>query len=1359
MNDFLNNNIFDIDCDLLVIPISTEGTISNSFQNGLKELNISEKIWREKKYKLGDVQIIYQEKIYKYIAFVCTVDKNKGAYYAIRAIGKKLAERTIELQNIREIACPILGTGAGKLLPYLSLNIMRSAFYEEELVGGVRLTFCTLEDEIHISIQNRILDTDTPSSQLVIEAEIPNILINDLIEKIQYDKEFHYELSKKKFNEYLAYTASEKFYVSLSEKFKTSGLPFKEFINSDLSKEQLQFTTLCGELIAYIDYNAYHKNIWNKYPDKRVLARAGVRQNDWFLNLIKFKLRGNFNVLSSSIRNAFAYLDNPEHNLTMLSENHRKKLIENIFPNLLYKENPQEIIFNFFKGLGIKTENPANFGSLCSRILYLPFIKPVWDENAINKSTNEEINENEDLSLASLLIENCLKTKSKILDIGNCGLRDLTIIPELFECTHVEVLILSNEWGHFENGKWKKVTSKNNGRNNNIRFIPDSITELAELKVFVCGGNWNEYDNKEWNRWEISTFTPITKLKKLEYLNLSNNMLSSLIGLNKLPFLKTVYLNNNKISKVESLNDLVFLTELNLSNNKLKTVDFINNLPNIQTLDLHHNLIKDLRPIESIIESIGISNSKWEKNTLNVSKNPLEQPSMDVVSLGKEAVLGLFKDVKKSGRYINKDIKIILVGNSEVGKSTLVKYFDKEIGLEDEHLPTLWMEEKIIKSKYSISTIGEECFLHVFDFGGHDYFHDTHHLFYSANTIYLLLWDSETNKLNFRKSLQRTRENIEVEIETQDYPIKYWLDSIKFYTKDVEADNFEFEIKREVTYSSPLLLMQNKVDEPSKIVFQDSKSLKNDYSFIYDIINVSIKPKRNLNHFDTLFLELLNKMTIIGAVLPKFYEPIKNSIPSYTGKPVLTFNEFMDYCNGMLRIPIDEDQCRRLVKYLDQVGLLLCTNKDSENEKIYIDKKWVIENMHKVLEKLMDKKGEFKRDYVVRVLGSDDSKVDDLLSMMYEFKIIFQHPYSDTYIAPLYLPKIPDGKVKLFLNEKQIPYRRFEFKGFIHKNVILSIFQKFGTLFPLDKNKDIFYYWKDGLVIKNPNTDEIVMIKFYLGNEEGNACIDIYELTKNHKPQFREDVLKYIREVNQGYELEEMVTLEGEDYISKELLEKNASIGKYIFSEKKMSDTKKTKQKEKLFKLKEYMEFIDNPVKKKKIVISYSKKDLAQIHTLKRYLRPLIDAELIEEPWYCTSLNPGDDWDTKIKSKFQEADIVFFMVSEYFYSTKYIIDHEIKTAIDRYDNGENIKIVPVILEFYDWGRKEPYNLQRFSALPYQAKPISDFNNPKIAWSTITASVKIMIERDLDPGKIDIIGRDLEEIYERQIKGKLDNSSL
>ncbi|WP_291131776.1 leucine-rich repeat domain-containing protein [Flavobacterium sp. UBA7682] len=1361
MLDFLNKDIFDVNCDLWVVPVSTEGTISHSFHVGIEKLSNSNIEWEKKKYSLGDVEIysFSQGKKIKHIALVCTVDRNQGAYYAIRLIGKRLADKIFQIGNIREIATPLLGTGAGKLHPAFSLNIMRSAFYETAGTEAISLTFCSLDRKAPYIFERNDLHTDIPSAQQVIMAEASHIKENEIIKKIRFEKDFYFGLAAIKFNEYLEFnTTHPNFYTNLAEEFNKSSLTFKEFYNNITSTEQQSFTELCGELISYIDYHAYRKNIWNKYPDKRILARSAVRQNNWFLNLIKYKQTKNINSLSSSIKNAFIFLLSPATSLTMLSDNHRIKVFEELFSSKYQGEESLNQLFSFFKSLEVRPLNEINTGALYSRILYLPFIKPIWNDDIKIKTTLEQNLTDTDLTLASTLIEECLKNKYKKLDLGNCGLTNLTIVPELFECVHLEELTLSNEWSEYIDGKWRKISSKNNGRRNNIQSFPEDISKLTELKVLICGGDWRSLGDKFENEWKINSFTPITKLKKLEHLNLSNNKLLNLKGLNKLSNLKIVHLNNNEISKVEVLDNLKGLEELYLSNNKIKTVTFLSRLPKIKTIDLHSNQIKILKPLINVITNIGIVNDKWRINTLSIARNPLEQPPMEIVNIGKEAVLALFKDIEDRGKYINKDIKIILVGNSEVGKTTLVKYLDNEKDIEKPHLPTLWMVEKTIKSKYRIATIGDECLLHIFDFGGHDYFHDTHHLFFSTNTIYLLLWDKETNSLNLRKSLQQTEEGIEIEIETQDYPIKYWLDSVKFYTKDIETDNIEPGIKRENTYNSSLLLIQNKVSNASAIFPVYNKTLTDNYPFIYDIINISIKqPKRNTDHFDNLFSEILNSMNIIGANLPKFYEPIKNNIPSYVGKPIITIQEFLSYCNKILRAPITEDQCRRLVKYLVQIGVLLYSDKNKE-EKVYIDKEWIIKSIHNILKNLKDSKGEFDRNYVISILKVDNNTVDDLLLMMQEFKMIFKHPYSDLFIAPLYLPKLPDGKIKLFLNDKLIPYRRFEYNGFIHKSVILSIFQKFSSQIPIDNNNEIFYYWKDGLVIKDSGTEEIVMIKFHLGNEEGNACIDIYELSNTKKHLFTEEVIKYIREVNLGFDIEEMVTLNGIDFISKKVLEKNAAVGKYTFSEKKLSDFNNTKKEEKYFKLKDYESFIDQPIKKKKVVISYSKKDLAQVHTLIRFLQPLIDNDLIEQPWYCTIFNPADEWDTKIKSKFEEADIVFFMISEYFYSTKYIVDNEITIAINRYDEGDEIKIIPVILDFYDWGRKGKYDLRRFSSLPYQAKPISDFGNPKIAWNTITSSVKAMIEKDLDPGKKEIISRSLQEIYERQVEGKLDNNT-
>jgi len=646
MNDFLYDSIFNIDCDLLVIPISTEGTISISFRRGLEKLNIPADLWNHDNYKLGDLKILPQKSGNKYIAFACTVEQYDSAYYAIRLIGKILADQAIELGGVREVATPILGTGAGNLIPHQSLNVMRAAFYENRKAESIRLTFCSPDEEVHNSVKSHTLNIDASSAQLAIEAEIPNILRNELIESIQKDKEFYFELARSKFNEYLSYEVDENFCAQLIDLFKSSGLTFKEFIRSGLSDKQKAFTTLCGELVAYIDYNAYHKNIWNKYSDKRIIAKSSVRQNDWFLNLMRFKLSRHVNSLSPSIKNAFKYLESPESNLTMLSENHRRKVFESIFPENTYrKEKFDGLILNFFRTFGIKANNHRNSGILYSRILYLPFIKPIWDETALNGDLLKESIKPSDLLIAVSLIEESLKTKSKRLNLGNCGLRDLEVIPELFECTHVEELILSNEWAEYENGKWKKRTSDNKGSRNRISSLSDSIGDLTELRVLICGGDWNENGGETWNRWGISSLTPVTRLDKLEYLNLSNNKLTSIVGLSKLNNLKVAHLNNNEISRTETLGNLHFLRELYLSNNKLKVVDFISEIRSLETLDLHHNLIRDLRPIKSLIENIGISNDKWEVNTLNIAKNPLEQPPMTIVNLGKDAVIGIFEDI------------------------------------------------------------------------------------------------------------------------------------------------------------------------------------------------------------------------------------------------------------------------------------------------------------------------------------------------------------------------------------------------------------------------------------------------------------------------------------------------------------------------------------------------------------------------------------------------------------------------------------------------------------------------------------------------------------------------------------------
>jgi GTPase SAR1 family protein len=984
--------------------------------------------------------------------------------------------------------------------------------------------------------------------------------------------------------------------------------------------------------------------------------------------------------------------------------------------------------------------------------------KNILKNTILNSSTNR-------LRKVKHMISNSVNSLDRELDLGKCNLMSLYEIPELFDCLHLETLILSNEWAEYENGKWKRIKSRNSGGNNNLGFIPNEIKKLKNLKKIILGGDWN-LDENIWERWRIKNITPLSKLTKLQYLNVSNNLVMAIPNFTKLPLLSTLHLNNNQITRVYFDGEFKNLKELYLSNNFLKTIVFFNKTKfrKISTLDLHGNNIIDLEPLKNLIQVADISNSSWRQNTINIAKNPLQKPPMEIVNIGKTAVLNYFKELSSGKSFINKDIKVILVGNSEVGKTTLAKYLDDEKDLDKEHYSTLWMEEKQVSSKYILETIKQKCTINLFDFGGHDYFHDTHHLFFSSNTIYILLWDDNSNCLQKRRIIQKNSKGVEKEVEFQDFPLKYWLESIKhFIIEDNKVENFDFEIERKNNYNSAVLVLQNKVYNQDNLIFLNNKVLKEDYPFIYDFIGVSIKEKRKLNHFDEVFLEILNNTPFIGARILDYFGKVKNAIKEYDGKPIINTKEFLIFCNSIKGVDISLEQSKVLANYLNQVGVILHHPYSANKDTIYINKSWVIEKIHVILENLYEKNGEFNESYLADVFENtlNNNQKESILKLMIDFKIIFKHPYSNLFIAPLYLPKKPINLVNLFVDENKLPYRRFIYKGFIFKNVILNFFQEYGKYVINDNSlKKNYYYWRDGLIIKNPQKNEIIKIQFFIGDEDGNAHIDIYKITNTPETNFIKEIIKYINNVNKEYEIEETVTIDGIDFISYELINKNAKEGRLIFTEKSINEkqNKKNTLEQKVFELKKYAMFIEEGIKKKKVVISYSKKDLVKVHTFVRYLKPLVDLELIEQPWYCTLINPAEEWDDKIQSKFNDADIIFFMISEYFYSTQYIIDKEIKNAIERYDNNKSVKIVPIILEHYEWERKAPYNLKRFSALPYQAKPISDFKNDKIAWNTITASVRVMIEKDLDPGKIELISRDLQEIYERQVEGKLDYNS-
>lgn len=112
--------------------------------------------------------------------------------------------------------------------------------------------------------------------------------------------------------------------------------------------------------------------------------------------------------------------------------------------------------------------------------------------------------------------------------------------------------------------------------------------------------------------------------------------------------------------------------------------------------------------------------------------------------------------------------------------------------------------------------------------------------------------------------------------------------------------------------------------------------------------------------------------------------------------------------------------------------------------------------------------------------------------------------------------------------------------------------------------------------------------------------------------------------------------------------------------------------------------------------------------------------------WHDKHVMPGEDWDNRIISELEQADIVLFLVSANSIGTDYIEKRELPIIHRRARNEECI-FIPIILNFYDW---EPLDFAEYSALPKKWKPILDteaFPNPDKAWTEVAQGIRRKVE--------------------------------
>ena len=341
------------------------------------------------------------------------------------------------------------------------------------------------------------------------------------IKELSKSQEFYYQKAKTKFDEFLIYKISDIDISSLIELTKQPNFSFERWLYSySENSAEYKLLLLIGQVVSYFDTNAAMKNKLNEYEDKRVLAKAMVMQNKWIKWLLEYKAGTDINTFPGNIRNAILYIQNPESNINIVSEDYRNTITKNLFNG----KTPD--LFAEMKNLGIVAANPLNNGVLYTWILYSDSIKNLWLDSinkpatVSNKSTKQSnavflkwfeplLTALKDLGGSATrkeaydkIIENCDLTSEEVdFSQGKSGASK--ILTDIAWAR--QYLVFAGYIDNSVRGKWA-LTDKGHSAPMNLEIASDIFTKHANIRnsgtrywIYSPGEQaryWDEFYNK-----------------------------------------------------------------------------------------------------------------------------------------------------------------------------------------------------------------------------------------------------------------------------------------------------------------------------------------------------------------------------------------------------------------------------------------------------------------------------------------------------------------------------------------------------------------------------------------------------------------------------------------------------------------------------------------------------------------------------------------------------------------------------------------------------------------------------------------------------------------------------------------------
>jgi len=603
--------------------------------------------------------------------------------------------------------------------------------------------------------------------------------------------------------------------------------------------------------------------------------------------------------------------------------------------------------------------------------------------------------------------------------------------------------------------------------------------------------------NLSGNRITRFSFTPV--LETLEHLDLSENMALQTVEFSgPLPRLERWMCTQSGLSKID-LPDLPALKGLDLSRNKLVEVSFSSGSPLLEWLDISNNALNNLEFPKGFhrLKHLFLQNNQLEHlrfntplrklKTLHLRSNKLSELPDNLLSFTELDALFLHDNAWKGnlaaaipgekhdnvrkpvqdylrelskGKVVNERVKIIIVGNGRVGKTSMLRRlkglpfrkYEKfthgvQLGeLEKDNLP------EVKTPRLSAN---------VWDFGGQEIFYATHQFFLTDDALYILAWTAEQNVLSYRE-----RDKGHLPFDEKWRSKEYWLENIRHHAA-----------------AAPVLMVQTHCDS-CREPYNPLEYLQPPY--LSECLEFDAESQEGLPRLKRLIAEKLNTgIPPFGEEYPETYDRVIGAIENMQASNKISRNKFDALCRES---GITEGAESSVLEFLRVTGVVVWFPQvEALKDTVFVNPNWLTEQVYRLINnQLREKKGRINRKYIEQILPEyTPQERYQFLELLQNFELIFKARTEepDTYVAPQYLPDHLEGEAKdlyeMIRDDLEEAFI-FRFPKFVPDNVMINFLSRYG---PFSRQM----YWKNGICFSNLNK-EMCIVNF----EESSGSLKVY---------------------------------------------------------------------------------------------------------------------------------------------------------------------------------------------------------------------------------------------------------------------------